>query len=105
MLSVSSRPVIGSDFSDREAELNKLLGTVTSLPFYLPKSQLALMQHWAKRLGWLPLLTLVDDDGVRFHRVASLKTSAKHRRFDARSPMVDNLLDLCRPDASVDRQT
>ena len=75
------------------------------LPFYLPKSELALMQHWAKRLGWLPLLALVDDDEVRFYRVASLRTSAKHRRFDARSPVVENLLDLCSPDASVGRHT
>ena len=64
------------------------------LPFYLSKNELGRMQHWAKRLGWVPVLALVDEGMVRFYRVAPMKASEQKRRFDAKTTEVENLLEL-----------
>lgn len=56
------------------------------------------MQHWARRLGWIPLLALVDESEVRFYKVARRRISARRCRFDAQTPQVENLLELARPE-------
>jgi Holliday junction resolvase len=65
-----------------------------SRPFYLSKDELGRMKHWSKRLGWVPVLALVEEDEVLFYNVAARRPSGKGCRFDARTPRIENLLDV-----------
>jgi AAA+ ATPase superfamily predicted ATPase/Holliday junction resolvase len=65
-----------------------------SRPFYLSKDELGRMKHWSKRLGWLPVLAIVEEDEVLFYNVAARRPSGKGCRFDARTPRIENLLDV-----------
>ena len=67
-----------------------------ALPFYVPADEIRRMQHWAKRLGWVPILALVDEDDALFYNVARLRPSARRCRFDERTRRVQNLLELAR---------
>ncbi|MCK4303996.1 MAG: ATP-binding protein [Candidatus Eisenbacteria sp.] len=64
------------------------------LPFYLSRDELHRMQHWAKRLGWVPVLALVEESEVRFYPVQSRRGSSRRCRFDRKTQQVENLLDL-----------
>ena len=73
-----------------------------SLPYYLKKEELQLMQHWARQLRWKPLLALVTENDVHFYDVTAWQvenpnlvgTTGQSYRIDERTEVIHNLLEF-----------
>jgi Holliday junction resolvase len=65
-----------------------------SFPFYLRRDELQLMQYWAEKLGWAPVLALVVEGEVYFYQVGDWQSEGQSYRIDEGTPTVSNLLSL-----------
>ncbi len=64
------------------------------LPYYLPREEYDLMQAWAQKLGWIPVLALNFQGEIRFYRLDQLQAMEKHYRVDDQTPALKTLLAL-----------